>query len=131
MISTTRPVGGVWVLDTNSTTSVTLSAGASKKAYGYPVYFGADGFTLYLKLDSTSVGSSVSCLVDCHVTGDETVGNNYAQISTPIVPNPTTLTSSWQAFNFTPSACRYLGFELTNREGVNAVKFYAMLVYGG
>lgn len=131
MQSFSRPVGGVWVLDTNATTFVTLAAGTSKKVFGYPIKYGADGFTLYLKLDGSSAGSAASCLVDCHVTGDETSGDNYAQISTPIVPNPTTLTNSWQAFNFTPSACRYLGFEITNREVTNAIKFYAVLVYGG
>jgi len=131
MITAVRPVGSEWVMGTTAATPVTVSAAATISSYGHPTQFGGDGHTLYLKLDATSVGTDVLVAAYAHAAGSATTAANYAAISPAVVPDPTVLTTSWQAFDFSPPCTDYVGFVLTNREVADAVKVHAVYVHGG
>ena len=131
MITAVRPVGAEWVMGTTASTPVTVTAGATISSYGHKTRYGADGHTLYLKLDATTTGTDVSVTAYAHAAGDETSSASYAALSPDVVSDPTTLTSSWLAFDFSPACTDCVGFVLTSQEGADDIVVYAVYVHGG
>lgn len=126
----TRPVGGSWLFGSTNTDYVEVNTSAKTATWGIPVQFGADGFTVYIKLGTASPQTDGSLTVYAHVAGDETSSANYSPITPDLIPNPTVLTGGWVSYSFTPPCTRYLGFEFFNRD-TDKVRIHAVFAHGG